>query len=123
MLAPAEELNAETEDWIWDTGAALDVASATVAGKRQVSFAPPILSAGGVVNSVESVVIEMAEIDEVVKEAEAAAVEGKVVETLRDVVAEEVLVPARGAPPNGWRVDRFPQGPGKDVPCDYSISG
>ena len=63
--------------------------------------------------------------DEVVKEAEAAAVEGEVVDfpevngdrkdeaTLRDVVAEEVLVPARGAPPTGWRVDRFPQGPGR----------
>ena len=34
MLAPVEELKAETEDWIWDTGAALDVASAAVAGKR-----------------------------------------------------------------------------------------
>ena len=60
-----------------------------------------------------------------VKEAEAAAVEGEVVDflevdadrkdeaTLRDVVAEEVLVPARGAPPTGWRVDRFPEGPGR----------
>ena len=58
LLAPVEEsANAETEDWIWDTGAALDVASAAVAGKREVSFAPPILSAGGVVNSVESVVV------------------------------------------------------------------
>ena len=48
MLAPAEELNAETEDWIWDSGAALDVASAAVAGKREVSFAATIfLSAGG----------------------------------------------------------------------------
>ena len=37
MLAPVQEPNAETEDWIWDTGAALDVASATVAGKREVS--------------------------------------------------------------------------------------
>ena len=55
MFAPVEEsANAETEDWIWDTGAALDVASAAVAGKREVSFAPPILSAGGVANSVES---------------------------------------------------------------------
>ena len=51
--------------------------------------------------------------DEVAKKAEAAAVEGKVVETLRDVAAEEVLVPARGATPTGWRVDRFPQGPGR----------
>ena len=43
LLAPVEEsANAETEDWIWDTGAALDVASAAVAGKREVSFAPPI---------------------------------------------------------------------------------
>ena len=52
-----------------DTGAALDVASAAVAGKREVSFAPPILSAGGVVNSVESVVVEMAEIGDTVKAA------------------------------------------------------
>ena len=66
MLAPVEELNAETEEWIWDTGAALDVASAPVAGKREVSIAPPILSAGGVVNSVESVVVEMAEIGDTV---------------------------------------------------------
>ena len=47
LLAPVEaSANAETEDWIWETGAALDVASAAVAGKREVSFAPPILSAG-----------------------------------------------------------------------------
>ena len=40
MLAPVEEsADAETEEWIWDTGAALDVASAAVAGKREVSFA------------------------------------------------------------------------------------
>ena len=52
----AKELNAEIEDWIWETGAALDVASAAVAGKREVSFMPLILSTGGVVNSVESVV-------------------------------------------------------------------
>ena len=63
--------------------------------------------------------------DEVVKEAEAAAVEGKVVDfpevngdrkdeaTLRDAVAEEVLVPSRRAPPTGRRVDGFPQGPGR----------
>ena len=70
ILAPVEEsANAETEEWIWDTGAALDVASAAVAGKREVSFAPPILSAGGVVNSVESVVVEMAEIGDTVKAA------------------------------------------------------
>ena len=50
-----------------DTGAALDVASAAVAGKREVSFAPPILSAGGVVNSVESVVVEMATLGAVVR--------------------------------------------------------
>ena len=36
---------------------------------REVSFAPPILSAGGVVNSVESVVVEMAEIGDTVKAA------------------------------------------------------
>ena len=69
MLAPVEEPNAETEDWIWDTGAALDVASATVAGKREVSSPPLILSAGDVVNSVESVVVKMAEIGGTVKEA------------------------------------------------------
>ena len=63
--------------------------------------------------------------DEVVKEAETAVVEGEAVDfpevdfdrkyeaTLRDVVAEEVLAPAVGAPPTGWRVDRFPQGPGR----------
>ena len=60
--------------------------------------------------------------DEVVKEGEAAAVEGEAVDffqvdadrkdeaTLRDAVAEEVLFPA---PPTGWRVDRFPQGPSR----------
>ena len=60
--------------------------------------------------------------DKVMKEAEAAAVEGEEVDfpevdadrkdeaTLRDAVAEEVLAPAVGAPPTGWRVDRFPQG-------------
>ena len=71
LLAPVEESgNAETEDCIWDTGAALGVASAAVAGKREVSFAPPILSAGGVVNSVESVVVErLAEIRDTVKAA------------------------------------------------------
>ena len=63
--------------------------------------------------------------DEVVKEAEAVAVEGEAVDfpevdadrkdegTLRDGVTEEVLVLARGAPQTGWRVDRFPQGPGR----------
>ena len=33
--------------------------------------------------------------------------------TLRDVVTEEVLVPAVGASQTGWRVDRFPQGSGR----------
>ena len=33
--------------------------------------------------------------------------------TLRDLVAEEVLVPVVEAPPTGWRVDRFPQGTGR----------
>ena len=63
--------------------------------------------------------------DEVVKEAEAAAVEGEALDfpevdadrkdeaALRDAVAEKVLVRAVGAPPTGWRVDRFPQGPGR----------
>ena len=36
--------------------------------------------------------------------------DGKDEATLRDFVAEEVLVPTVGAPPTGWRVDRFPQG-------------
>ena len=62
MLALVEELNAETEEWSRGTCVALDVASTVFAGKRQVSFAPPILRAGGVVNSVESVVADMAEI-------------------------------------------------------------
>ena len=63
--------------------------------------------------------------DEVMKEAETTTVEGKAVDlpevdddrkdeaTLHDVVTEEVLVPAMGAPQTGWRVDRFPQGPGR----------
>ena len=57
--------------------------------------------------------------DEVVMEAEAAAVEVEAVAdrkdeaTLRDAVAEEVLVAVVGAPPTRWRVDRFPQGPGR----------
>ena len=33
--------------------------------------------------------------------------------TLRDAVAEEVLVPVVGAPQTGWRVDRFPQESGR----------
>ena len=63
--------------------------------------------------------------DEVVKEAEAVTLEGEAVDlpdvdldrkdeaTLHDVVTEEVLVPAVGAPQTRWRVDRFPQGPGR----------
>ena len=63
--------------------------------------------------------------DEVVKEAWTAAMERVSVDfpevdpdrkdeaVLRDAVAVEVLAPARGAPPNGWRVDRFPQGLGR----------
>ena len=39
--------------------------------------------------------------------------DGKDEATLRDVVTEEVLVPAGRAPQTGWRVDRFPQGPGR----------
>ena len=62
---------------------------------------------------------------EVVKETEAAIVEGEAVDlpdvyddgndeaSLRDVVTEEVLVPAKGAPPTGWRVDRFRQSSGR----------
>ena len=63
--------------------------------------------------------------DEVVKEAESIAVEGVAVDlpevdddrkneaTLCDVVTEEVLVPANGAPLAGWHVHRFPQSPGR----------
>ena len=63
--------------------------------------------------------------DEVVKEAEAAAVERVSVDfpevyddrkdeaVLRDAVTEEVLAPVGGALLTGWRVDRFPQGPGR----------
>ena len=63
--------------------------------------------------------------NEVVKESETAIVEGEAVDlpevdddrkdeaTLCDVVTEEVLVPAKGAPLTGWRVDRIPQGPGR----------
>ena len=63
--------------------------------------------------------------DEMMKEAEAVAVEGEAVDilevdadmmdeaTLRGAVAEEVLAPAGRAPRTGWRVDRFPQGPGR----------
>ena len=70
MLALVEEPNAETEDWVWDSGAALYVASATVAGKREVSFfVPLILSASDVVNSVKSVVVKMAEIGDTVRAA------------------------------------------------------
>ena len=43
VLAPVEELIAETEEWIWDTSAALVAVSAVVAGNREVSFARPII--------------------------------------------------------------------------------
>ena len=43
---------------------------------------------------------------------EAAAVEVESA-TLRDAVAEEVLVPAVGAPTTGGVFDRFPQGPAR----------
>ena len=64
---------------------------------------------------------------EVVKEAEAAAVEGEAVDfpevdadrkheaTLRDAVAEEVLVPVVGAPMTGGVFDRFPQSSGRSL--------
>ena len=39
--------------------------------------------------------------------------DGKDEATLRDVVAEEVVVPVVGAPPTGWRVDRFRQSSGR----------
>ena len=60
--------------------------------------------------------------NEVVKEAETVSVEGEAINllevyddrkdeaTLCDVMTEEVLVPAKGAPLTGWRADRFPQG-------------
>ena len=63
--------------------------------------------------------------NEVVKEAETAILEGEAVDlpevyedrkdeaTLRDVVTEEMLVPAKGAPLTGWRVDRFRQSSGR----------
>ena len=63
--------------------------------------------------------------NEVVKEAETAILESEAVElpevyddrkdeaTLGDVMTEEVLVPAKGALLTGWRVDRFPQRPGR----------
>ena len=58
--------------------------------------------------------------DEVVKEAEAAAVEVRPSTFLKwiggDAVAEGVLVPAGRAPPTGWHVDRFLQGPGSTPP-------
>ena len=62
--------------------------------------------------------------NEVVKEAETVT-EGEAADfaevdadrkdeaVLRDAVAEEVLAPAGRAPPTGWRVDRFPRGPGR----------
>ena len=48
-----------------DTGAALDVASAAVAGKREVPFAPSDLEC----RSVESVVVKLAEIGDTVRAA------------------------------------------------------
>ena len=72
--------------------------------------------------------------DEVVNEAEAVTVEveafdfpevdadGKDEATLRDFVVEEVLVPAMGAPPTGWRVDRLPQGPGEYSAVEFEAS-
>ena len=59
--------------------------------------------------------------DEVVKEAEAVIVEGEAVD-LPEVyddrkdeatVTKELLVPAKGAPLTGWRVDRFRQSSGR----------
>ena len=34
MVAPVEEPNAETEEWIWDTGAALDIVDDPQVPKR-----------------------------------------------------------------------------------------
>ena len=48
---------------------ALDVPSAVVAGKGQVSFTPPILIAGGVVCSAVSVVVHMAKFGDTVMAA------------------------------------------------------
>ena len=70
--------------------------------------------------------------DEVVKEAEVAAVEVEAVDfpevdadrkdatTLRDAVAEEVLVPVVGAPTPRGVFDRFPQSSGRMRLCEYS---
>ena len=66
LLAPVEQRMQRLRIGSWTPAQPL---SAAVAGKREVSFAPPILSAGGVVNSVESVVVEMAEIGDTVKAA------------------------------------------------------
>ena len=90
MLAPVEEPNAETEEWIWDTGAALDVASAAVAGRRKVSS--PLRFCVQVVNEAEAAAVEVEAVD--FPEVNA---DGKDETTLRDAVAEEVLVPAVGA--------------------------
>ena len=40
--------------------------------------------------------------------------------SLRGAVAEEVLLPAKGAPPTRRRVGRFPQGLGRMRLCEYS---
>ena len=37
--------------------------------------------------------------------------------TLREVVAEDVLIPTVGASLTGWRVDHFPRGPAR-TPVD-----
>ena len=62
--APASH---EFEDWIWDTGAALGVANKDLDGDKELSFVPPILRAGGVVQPSETVVVTMPEIGDTVR--------------------------------------------------------
>ena len=66
MIATVEELSAETEDWIWDTGAALDVAGAAVAGKRERFPSPFRFECRW---RRKLVVVEMAEIGDALKAA------------------------------------------------------
>ena len=68
MLAPVEELLQRPRI---GSGTPAQALSSPVQQSlaREVSFAPPILSACGVVNSFESIVVEMAEIGDTVKAA------------------------------------------------------
>ena len=70
MLSVLEATGDEdVDEWIWDTGAALDVANAGVEGEKEISFAPPILTAGGFAKSAETVVVPMPEIKDTVMTA------------------------------------------------------